>query len=80
MPPFNDVRAAYNLPPKTFDQISSKPEINAIFKQVYYNNISLVDTFVAGLAEGNINCLSKQICVLLILDQTNRQAHRCSRW
>jgi peroxidase len=51
MPPYNQLRAAYNLPPKTFDQISSKPEINQIFREVYKNNISLVDSFVAGLAE-----------------------------
>jgi hypothetical protein len=54
MPPYNQLRAAYNLPPKTFDQISSKPEINQIFREVYKNNISLVDSFVAGLAEGKL--------------------------
>lgn len=50
---YNDARKFYSLPEfSSFDQITSNPLIAERLAVAYRNNISAVETYVGGLAEG----------------------------
>jgi peroxidase len=50
MPFYNDIRRAYGLPPRNFDQITSDQTIVRLMSEVY-GDVNRVDAFVGGLAE-----------------------------
>jgi hypothetical protein len=52
IPFYNDLRQAYGLPRRTFDQITRDQTIVSLMRQVYGDNVDIVDAFVGGLAEG----------------------------
>jgi hypothetical protein len=65
IPFYNDLRQAYGLPRRTFDQITRDPTIVSLLRQVYNDDVDKVDAFVGGLAEGLLVYLS--VCLFVCL-------------
>uniref|UniRef100_A0A914R7G0 Uncharacterized protein n=1 Tax=Panagrolaimus davidi TaxID=227884 RepID=A0A914R7G0_9BILA len=58
IPPYNELRKTFSLPPRNFETInptftSNHPEVIANLSALYNNNIDILDAYVGGMLESN---------------------------